>query len=316
MRCIARRARGRSNGMVSLTAPLGPPGSYLMLCIALVLLASLTSGDDPAMTIASRVTSEGAQALSSGDVEALVDSYTDGGEVISYLAGKDSSAIDVQSKHGTEAIRKLYGQLESDKPFSATNRVDYARLLNPDLLVAAGTLTLRSGDANELQIPFVQYRAKTEADRWQVVLMQIFLPSESDADEDAKAEADRLTSESASVFNSGDAAAMAALFAPEATVGLSTTGPDGTKPAGKVSRGRDEIEVFYRQVFEGPNQVQGQNTVDYARFIRPDLLILTGRFAMTADGKPLPPVTFTEVYRKTGDTWKAFDLRAFLTQPE
>ena len=113
-----------------------------------------------------------------------------------------------------------------------------------------------------------------------------------------------------SAFNSHDGKAFAAVFTEDA---------DMVDPMGKLVTGRAEIEKAMTGML-GPTGPLREATVvvndEPFRLISPDVAItdadatITGSYA--PDGKKAGPmnVVFTNVWKKTGDTWKVAACRA------
>src|SRR5262245_22863587 len=88
--------------------------------------------------------------------------------------------------------------------------------------------------------------------------------------------ANRLTTVGAATYDSHDAAAMAALYTADARVKLVGKGDSGYTVT--HYNGRAEIEKLYAGLFKNDRPTHARNTVEYARFVAPDLLLITGTF--------------------------------------
>ena len=265
-----------------------------------------------AQALATRLTSEGAAAFARHDVDALTASYATDAKIVSFLSKVDGGGITVETKSGAEEIRPLYERATSDKPIEASNAVEYAKLLGPDLLMIAGTFTISDKDAYALMVPFIQVRAREAVEaRWRIISMEIFAPSKKEPDPEAKTLAERLAGESAETFRSKDADAMVGRFDPEATITLYAREEGRPDVSSRAFQGRDQIEGFYRQAFEIDRPLDGRNTIEYARLVLPDLLIFCGRFEMTIGGESRPPLPYSQVYARRNGAWKVLDIRAY-----
>ena len=74
--------------------------------------------------------------------------------------------------------------------------------------------------------------------------------------------------------------------------------------------GRADIEQFYREIFKDQGAIDSENTVEFARLISPDLLVVHGRFRPDT-GKPEWP--FVQMRVKQGDSWLMSKLWLFLS---
>jgi len=121
--------------------------------------------------------------------------------------------------------------------------------------------------------------------------------------------AKKLTDEGASTFNTADAKAMVAYYTDEAKVFFETREESGFTI--KVYDGRAEIENFYADLFKDPSQVRGKNTVEYARLLASDVLVIAGTFVPNENADDPIKVPFYQVRRKQGDKWLINSLRIF-----
>jgi ketosteroid isomerase-like protein len=132
---------------------------------------------------------------------------------------------------------------------------------------------------------------------------------EPPADEALKL-ARKLTEEGAATFSKADARAMAAYYTEDAIVFL-----QGKNDAGysvKEYDGRAEIERLYADFFKEPATIQAKNTVDYARLLSPDLLVIAGTFEPNQlAAKPLK-LPFYQVRVKQGEKWLIHSVRIFV----
>jgi hypothetical protein len=122
--------------------------------------------------------------------------------------------------------------------------------------------------------------------------------------------AKKLTDEGATTFNTANPKAMAAYYTEEAKVFLESKDDNGLSV--KEYNGRNEIEKLYADLFKNPGTIQSKNTVEYAKLLAPDLLVIAGTFEPnTQDPKPLK-VPFYQVRIKQGDKWLMSSLRIFV----
>ena len=120
----------------------------------------------------------------------------------------------------------------------------------------------------------------------------------------------KLTEEGAATFSKADAKAMAAYYTEDAIVFLQSKGDDGYSV--KEYDGRAEIERFYADFFKEPGTIQAKNTVDYARLLAPDLLVIAGTFEPNQLAAKPMKVPFYQVRVKQGDKWLIHSVRIFV----
>ena len=129
-----------------------------------------------------------------------------------------------------------------------------------------------------------------------------------DGDEAMKL-AKKLTEEGATTFNTANAKAMAAYYTEDAKIFFETRNDSGFSV--KEYNGRDEIEKCYADVFKDPTTIRSKNTVEYAKLLAPDMLVIAGTFEPNLlDPKPIK-VPFYQVRVKQGDKWLMSSLRIF-----
>jgi hypothetical protein len=132
------------------------------------------AGDAEAIRIATEVTTAGAKHFAAKDAQALADTYLDDGRIVLISVDQDSRALKREVREGRSAVLASYQELfKSPDAISAVNRVEYARMLGPDLLEISGTLVLT--DSNGMhRSPFTQLRAR-EGSAWRIAEVQLFL---------------------------------------------------------------------------------------------------------------------------------------------
>jgi hypothetical protein len=149
------------------------------------------------------------------------------------------------------------------------------------------------------------------------VAMMLLVPSSRAAGRDDDKPADeatklavKLTEEGAATFDTLKAKAMADYYLEDAQIDLVSKNDEGVKT--DVHKGRDEIEKFYAKMFEKPETIKSRNTVEYARLLSPEVLVIAGRF----DTNTLKPdsikVPFYQVRVKKADKWLMSHLRIFV----
>jgi ketosteroid isomerase-like protein len=130
------------------------------------------------------------------------------------------------------------------------------------------------------------------------------------ADQDAKQLAQAILTKGAALFDTRDAAAMAATYAENAEI--TTYSKDNQTGALKTEtgRGRANIQKAYADLFKNrSSSTRCRNVVEDAHFVGPDLLVIRGMFILdVADEHPIP---FIQVRTKQGDKWLILNLQLF-----
>ncbi len=134
-------------------------------------------------------------------------------------------------------------------------------------------------------------------------------PGQDQGADEALKLAKKLTDEGAATFNTADAKAMAAYYTDDAKVFFQTR--EESEISVKVYDGRAEIENFYADLFKDPSQVHGKNTVEYARLLASDVLVIAGTFVPNETAADPIKVPFYQVRIKKDDKWRINSLRIF-----
>jgi hypothetical protein len=130
----------------------------------------LALDDSEATTLAQQILDKGAQLYSAKDAQAMAATYTEDAELT--IVSKKRSEMKTEVKHGRDAIEQTYRDLyQNAGVIQAKNTVEYARLLDTDLLLVGGVFQPNS---DSLRVPFVQVRVK-QGDRWLINSLRIFL---------------------------------------------------------------------------------------------------------------------------------------------
>jgi ketosteroid isomerase-like protein len=127
---------------------------------------------------------------------------------------------------------------------------------------------------------------------------------------DAMKLARKLTEEGAAKFNTSNAKAMAAYYIDDAKVFLVGRNESGFST--KEYNGREEIERFYGDLFKDQQNIQSKNTVEYAKMLAPDVLVIVGTFEPNQNAAEPLKVPFYQVRIKQGDKWLMSSLRIFV----
>lgn len=138
----------------------------------------------------------------------------------------------------------------------------------------------------------------------------LILPASGQNADEATQLAKKLTEEGSTTFNTANAKAMAAYYTDDAKVFLQSKDDNGISV--KEYDGREEIEKLYADLFKNPGTIQSKNTVEYAKLLAPDIVVIAGTFEPnTLDPKPLK-VPFYQVRIKQSDKWLMSSLRIFI----
>ena len=135
----------------------------------------------------------------------------------------------------------------------------------------------------------------------------LFAPA-SDSAQDAKGLAQEILTKGATLFDTRDAAAMAATYAENAEVTVYSKDRDTGAYKIDSTRGRAAIEKGYADLFKDRDpSTKSKNMVEDACFIGSDLLLIRGTFTVdTNQGGKIP---FVQVRLKQGETWRILGLQ-------
>jgi len=132
---------------------------------------------------------------------------------------------------------------------------------------------------------------------------------------DAKTLAQEILDKGAALFDTRDATAMAATYTEDAQIQWVEKDNSTGEIKVNVKKDRTEIESFYRDIFkDAKEKTTSKNTVDFARFIAPDLMIIQGVFQPNVAGKGKFP--FVQLRVKRGDKWVMKNLQFFAIAQE
>lgn len=133
-------------------------------------------------------------------------------------------------------------------------------------------------------------------------------------DKDAKTVAQDLLTKGAALFDNRDAAVMAETYTEDARLALVSKDRDTGKFKIDLKEGRSEIEKGYKEFFSNSKErTTSKNTVEYAKFLTPDLLLIYGEFEPVVNqGK----FAFTQERVRQGDRWLIQNLRLYIVSPD
>jgi ketosteroid isomerase-like protein len=132
------------------------------------------------------------------------------------------------------------------------------------------------------------------------------------AGDDAKAQAEKLLTAGAKMFEAKDAKGLAATYTGDAAITAVTREKDSGKLKTEVTRGRADIEKTYGDMFKGDATFHAKNTIEYARWAGPDILVVAGHFEPDTQSSEPIKVPFVQVRVKEGDAWKIANLQLFI----
>jgi hypothetical protein len=144
------------------------------------------------------------------------------------------------------------------------------------------------------------------------VALTLCLSNSARADDtDAKTVAQDVLDKGAALFDKHDAAAMAATYTEDAQ--LEWVEKDSAAGGIKIEtrKGREEIEALYRDFFKDQKEATtSKNTVEFARFISPELMVVHGAFQpnVANDAK----FQFVQLRYKKDDKWMLKSLTLFV----
>jgi hypothetical protein len=130
-------------------------------------------------------------------------------------------------------------------------------------------------------------------------------------DKDAKTVAQEVLDKGSALFDTRDAVAMAATYTEDAE--LLWIDKDSTTGEIKVSvkKDRSEIESLYRDLFkDAKEKTTSKNTVEYARFVGADLMVIHGAFQPDVDKQGKFP--FVQMRLKQGEKWVIKNLQLYV----
>ncbi len=159
-------------------------------------------------------------------------------------------------------------------------------------------------------------RSHTHGARFVILALALLLPTAARAaDTDAKQLAQDLLTKGAALFDTRDAAAMAATYMEDAEGSLITKDENTGTYKAQITRGRAAIEQGYQDVFKDRKAgTTSRNVVEYAHRVGTDLLIIHGTF--TPDISQEGSLPFVQVRTKQGEKWLILSLQLFLVSEQ
>ena len=150
--------------------------------------------------------------------------------------------------------------------------------------------------------------------RFAILVLALSLPSvasAADAATEAKTLAQDILTKGAALFDTRDAAAMAATYTEEAEFTLIARDKDTGKFKTEKANGRTAMERYYQDFFKNRKpDTTSRNVVEWAHLVGSDVLIIHGNFAPdVAQGDAFP---FVQIRVKDGDRWLIMSLQIVL----
>jgi hypothetical protein len=129
--------------------------------------------------------------------------------------------------------------------------------------------------------------------------------------ENAKNAAQDILNKGSALFDTRDATAMAATYTEDAQILWYEKQDDTGEIKLNTKSGRAEIESLYKDLFKDQTEkTTSKNTVEFARFAKPEVLIIQGVFQPNVDKPGKFP--FVQVRVKQGDKWLMKTLQIFI----
>ncbi len=152
--------------------------------------------------------------------------------------------------------------------------------------------------------------------RYAIFALMFLLPITVRAEEkDAKTLAQAILDKGSALFDTRDAAAMAATYTEDAQ--LLWIDKDGSTGEIKISvkKDRAEIESLYRDLFkDAKEKTTSKNTVEFARFVGAELMVIQGVFQPNVDKQD--KFSFVQMRVKQGDKWLMKTLQLYVIAQE
>jgi hypothetical protein len=147
--------------------------------------------------------------------------------------------------------------------------------------------------------------------RFTIFALSLIFPFTIMAQEkDAKSLAQEILDKGSALFDTHDAAAMIATYTEDAR--LLWVDKDSSTGEIRVSvKVRAEIESLYRDIFkDAKEKTTSKNTVEFARLVAPDLLVIQGVFQpnIAKEGK----FPFVQMRVKQGEKWLMRNLQLYV----
>jgi hypothetical protein len=128
---------------------------------------------------------------------------------------------------------------------------------------------------------------------------------------DAKKLAQEILDKGAALFDTRDATAMAATYTEDAELQLIQKENSTGEVKIDLKKDRPEIEDFYRDLFkDAKEKTTSRNTVEFARFITPDIMVVQGVFQLDVNKEGKYP--FVQLRLKKAGKWVIKSLQFYM----
>ncbi len=146
-----------------------------------------------------------------------------------------------------------------------------------------------------------------------VLVVAAGVPVRAD-DPDPKILAQDILNKGSALFDTRDAAAMAATYTEDAQLLWLDRDNSTGEIRISIKKDRAEIEALYRDLFkDAKEKTTSKNTVEYAKLLTPELLVIHGHFQ--PDTSKEDKFSFVQVRIKSGDKWLIKTLQLFVVSP-
>ncbi len=139
--------------------------------------------------------------------------------------------------------------------------------------------------------------------------------AEAPAD-DARAIAVKVTNIGAALFDARDARGLALTYAEDARLEILARDKDTGELKTETKVGRTEIEAYYEQTFKSDGAIHARNTVEHARFLDPDLLLISGYFQPNTESTDSAKLPFSQLRDRKNGEWRIVNLQLFVFFPK
>jgi ketosteroid isomerase-like protein len=117
----------------------------------------------------------------------------------------------------------------------------------------------------------------------------------------AKEAAQAVLTKGAALFDTRDASAMAATYLDDGELSIIAKSQTMGEYKAQTARGRSAIQAAYENLFKGRQPgTRSKNTVEFAHYVGPDLMVIHGRFDLDVD-QPGGELPFVQIRVKQGD---------------
>jgi hypothetical protein len=131
--------------------------------------------------------------------------------------------------------------------------------------------------------------------------------------DDATQIAVKLTTDGATNFDRKDAKTLAESYTEDAMLTLVVKEKDSDGLKTEIKRGRGEIQASYESLFKDAGVIHSHNTVEHARRINDNILVITGVFEPGLFNDAIK-VAFVQTRVRQNDKWLISNMQIFLLE--